>query len=40
MNEWDLAWRGAQAHWTHPANRDEFAGIRAALEASKLETPL
>lgn len=39
VNGWDLAWRGAQVHWDHPANRDDFAGIRTALEASHHGSP-
>ena len=32
VNGWDLAWSGRWAHWNLPANRDDFDGIRAALD--------
>jgi hypothetical protein len=33
-NAWDLIWHGHQTHWEPVVNRDDFDGLRAALEAA------
>jgi hypothetical protein len=33
-NAWDLIWHDHQTHWEPVVNRDDFDGLRAALEAA------